>query len=269
MDRLAIEALSVFALPPVEFVGLAADLGCSRITTSLSPFAANPHGYPAWSLRDAAARRELKAVMEGRGVTLSLGEGLVVAPRVDVTDYEADLEALVELGAKRINTMSMDSDRSRTVDQFARLAEMAGAAGVEMMIEFAPVLALSDLSATVAMVREIKRPNVRIMIDTMHLVRSGGSPQELKALDPGLCGYIQLCDVSLIASVPDYTTETMTERMTPGTGQAPLLDILSALPRDLIVGVEVPLLSRAKAGEGPHQRVGECLNAARILLAQL
>ncbi len=269
MDRLAIEALSVFALPPEQFVKLAADLGCSRITTGLAPFCVNPHNYPDWSLRNPATRRAMKTAMVDCGVSISLGEGLVVAPHVEVTDYAADLEAFVELGVRRINTMSMDPERSRTVDQFARLAEMASAADVEMMIEFAPVLPIADLQATVAIVREIALPNVRIMIDTMHMARSGGSAEQLKALDSALFGYIQLSDVPLVATESDYMTETMTARRAPGAGEAPLLDILAALPRNLIVGIEVPELARARAGEDPHARVGQCLNAARALLAQL
>ena len=35
MDRLGVEFLSVFGLPPVEFVNLAADLGCHYISTGL------------------------------------------------------------------------------------------------------------------------------------------------------------------------------------------------------------------------------------------
>ena len=35
MDRLGIEMLSVFGMPPIEFVHLTADLGCRYITTSM------------------------------------------------------------------------------------------------------------------------------------------------------------------------------------------------------------------------------------------
>ena len=37
MNRLGIENISVFGLPPVEFVNLAADLGCRYISTGLEP----------------------------------------------------------------------------------------------------------------------------------------------------------------------------------------------------------------------------------------
>ena len=39
MDRLGIEMLSVFGMPPIEFVDLTADLGCRYITTGMVGFA--------------------------------------------------------------------------------------------------------------------------------------------------------------------------------------------------------------------------------------
>jgi sugar phosphate isomerase/epimerase len=102
----------------------------------------------------------------------------------------------------------------------------------------------------------------------MHLIRSGSSAADVAALDPDMIGYIQLCDVPL-APEKDYLEESMYERMIPGTGELPLLDILSALPRRLVIGLETPLRSRAEAGEGPSERMGQCVKAARRLLAKL
>jgi len=50
-----------------------------------------------------------------------------------------------ELGVKRINTVSMDPDLARTFDQFAALAEMAAAVGVEVTTELSPGLTVADL----------------------------------------------------------------------------------------------------------------------------
>jgi len=61
----------------------------------------------------------------------------------------------------------------------------------------------------------------------------------------------------------------MTARMVPGTGELPLRDILAALPRDLVIGIEVPRLKEARAGAGPHERLRPCVEAARDLLAGL
>src|SRR5882724_8235171 len=121
MNRLGIENISVFGLPPVEFVNLAADLGCRYISTGLDPIDYNPHGYPRFSLReDKALRREMVAAMRDRDVSISLGEGFTIRPGLDVCEQRAaDLDVMRELGVKRINTVSMDPDLGRTFDQFA------------------------------------------------------------------------------------------------------------------------------------------------------
>src|SRR5580700_6212679 len=98
MDRIGIERLCVFGLPPVQFVDLAADLACPYISTALVPMPYNPHGYPRWSLRDdTALRRETLAAMRNRGVSISLCEGFGVRPGSDVSEYAGDLDILCEL----------------------------------------------------------------------------------------------------------------------------------------------------------------------------
>ena len=270
MNRLGIETLSAFGLPPVEYVTLAADLGCAHISTGLTQMPINPHNYPSFSLRDdAALRREMLAAMRDRGVSISLGEGLNVRPDADIRDLAPDLDIMAELGAKRINTVSLDPDLARSLDQYAILAEMAAARGIETTTEFAPGLTVADLPAAIAAVRHVNRPDFRLLIDTMHFFRTGGNAADLAALDPDMIGYIQLADAPAKPRFESYMQEAMTERLPPGAGDAPLRDILAALPRHLVVSLEIPLLTQAQAGTGPHDRLRPSVEAARKLLASL
>jgi sugar phosphate isomerase/epimerase len=270
MNRLGIESISVFGLPPVELVNLAADLGCAHISATLTPIDINPHGYPKWSLReDAGLRRAMIGALRERGVSISLGEGFSVRAGMDVRQRAGDLDTMCELGVKRINTVSMDPDLNRSFDQFAALVELASARGVETTLEFAPGLAVADLPTALSAIRHVGRADFRLLIDTMHLVRAGAGAADVAALDPNLIGYVQLCDVPLRPRIANYMEESMTERMVPGSGELPLRDILGALPRHLIIGIEVPLRSQALAGASPRQRLGRCVEAARDLLTQL
>jgi sugar phosphate isomerase/epimerase len=108
-----------------------------------------------------------------------------------------------------------------------------------------------NLSAALAAHRHVGRRNFRLLIDTMQFVRHGGSAAEVMALDPNVIGYLQLCDVPLISKFAKYMEEALHERMVPGTGELPLLDILAALPDHLVLGLEVPQRSLAQAGMGP------------------
>ena len=269
MHGIGIERLCVFGLPPVQFVDLAADLACPYISTALVPMPYNPHGYPRWSLRDdAALRREMLAAMRTRGVSISLCEGFGVRPNSDVNEYAADLDILCELGVRRINVASSDRDVSRTFDQFAKIAAMADALGIETTIEIGPG-PVPNLRSALAAVRHVANPNFRLLIDTMHFVRSGSGAGDIAALDPNLIGYVQLCDVPLVSKHATYMEEALYERMAPGTGELPLLDILAALPPQVVLGIEVPQRSLADAGVGPYERVGRCVEATRNLLDRL
>jgi sugar phosphate isomerase/epimerase len=269
MDNLGIEYLSVFGLPPVQFVHLAADLGCRFISTGLTPMPFNPYGYPDWSLlAGQALRREMVAAMRERGVSISLGEGFIVRPGVEMRDRIPDLEAMKELGVTRVNIASIEPDSSRSLDQYGAFVDMARALELDTTIEFAPLFATPNIAAAIEVVRQIDRPNFRLLVDTLHLARSGATAAEVAALDPELIGYVQLCDAPLAATQAEYMHQARYERMSPGDGELPLLAVLQALPHDRVIGLEIPLRSQAEAGVGPHELVGRCVKAARSLLAQ-
>ena len=270
MDRLGIELLCVFGMPPAAFVELAADLGCHHISLGLEPMPENPHGYPRWSLRDdPALRRALVAALKERQVSIALGEGYVFRPGLHIRNQAADLALMAELGVKCVNAVTIDPDLARAYDQYGAFAELAAAAGMAASIEFMPGLPVANLAAAVAVINQVNRPNFRLLVDCMHLMRSGGSAAELAALDPAMIGHIQLCDAPLKGDMTRYAMEAKCERMVPGSGELPLADILRSLPRDVVVSLEVPMLAKATAGIGPIERLQPCVTAARQLLAQL
>lgn len=269
MARLGIENISVFGLPPVEFVSLAADLGCQHISTGLTSFSFGIHDYPPFSLReDRTLRQEMIAAMHDRGVSISLGEGCTIREGVDATSYQADLDLFVELGTERINTVSMDPDFNRTCDQFSIMAELAAERGLRITTELAPSLTIGDLPTALAALRQIGRPDFRLLIDTMHVVRSGSTPADVAALDPEVIDYVQICDAPRQPRFESYHEESMFERMVPGEGGLGLPELLKVLPQDRVYAIEAPLRSQALAGVGPHERLGRCVEATRRLLAE-
>ncbi|WP_201408720.1 sugar phosphate isomerase/epimerase family protein [Mycobacterium paraintracellulare] len=267
-DRLALGMLSVFGLPPIEFVELAAELGCPRISAAIQGMPLVPLGYPAFSLKDdAALRKDLLAAMDDRGVTISLGDGFLVRPGADVDALRPDLDVMAELGVPRINVVSLDPDLPRTLDQFAALTELAAQRGIGTVVEPVPGLTIGDLRAGLAAAEYVGRSEFRLLVDTMHLMRSGSGASELAAVDPGRIGYAQLNDTTLRPRMDNYLEEAMFERLVPGEGDLPLRDILAALPADIVIEIEVPQRSLALAGVSPIERLRPCVEAARRLLA--
>jgi len=271
MDRLGIEMLCVFGMPPVEYVHLTADLGCRYITTGMVGFTPlKVLGYQPFSLRDdPLLRRDLLVAMDDRGVSISLGEGLLIAPGVDVRSYAADLDIMAELRIPRINAVSIEPDRDRTFDELAVLTELAAERGILTSVEPVPGLTIPDLPTALAAVEHVGRDEISLLIDTMHVARSGAGAGDLRSLPAERIGHVQLCDVPLRSTKEHhYAEEAMYHRMAPGEGELPLVDMLAALPRDRVVGLEVPMRSRAEAGVSAYDRLLPCVESARALLAR-
>lgn len=266
---LGLELLTVLGLDPVSHVTLAADLGCSAVSMGVVqvPAQFNPHGYPVWSLRDdPALRRELKAVLRDRGVTICLAEGFGVRQGEDIGVQAADMDLLADLGALRVNGSDRGAERACALDQLASLAEMAAARGMEFSIEFAPVFTLRSLADALDAVAHIGMGRATVLIDTMHFFRSGGTVREVAELDPALIGHVQLCDVPRETG-GSYLEEAMSGRMIPGQGELPLREFVEALPRGQVLGLEVPLAATAESGREARDYVGEIVKRTRELLA--
>ena len=270
MDRLGIGFLSVFALPPVELADLAADLGCQYISTVVQGQPLVPLGFRSYSLRDdAALRKDLLAAMNHRGVSISLGDGFLVLPGAEMGAFATDLDVLAELGVPWINAVSLDPDLGRTFDQFAALTELAAQRNIRTAVEPVPGLTVGDLPTALAALGHVGRPDFRLLIDTMHLVRSGSGAADLAAIDPDYIGYAQLSDTTLEPRIDNYLEEAMYERLVPGEGELPLRDILSLLPPGIVIEIEVPRRSLALAGVSPVDRLRPCVEAARRLLSEV
>ena len=115
MERLGIECLSTFALPPADHVRLAADLGCGHV--SLNPGgAANPlppHGKVPWR-GDAAAQRAVAAALRETGVALSLVEGFAILPDTGTEVHLPALDLAAGLGGGAFCAVSLYWDMGRT-----------------------------------------------------------------------------------------------------------------------------------------------------------
>jgi len=272
MDDVGIEYQTVLGYPPVEFVHLAADLGCHAIsmkarTGSHSPY--NPYGHGEFSfLDDPGLRRRMTAALKDRGVSISLAEGFVVVPGADLADDLASLDVMWELGASRANAVTMDPDLNRSIDQFAAFAELAAQRGMETTMEFAKSLTLSDLDTALSAVRQVGRPDFRLLIDTMHVARSGSTAADLAAVDPRFIGYVQLSDSTLRQRGAAYRDDS-SDRAVPGQGELPLVGLLLALPAGLPVGVEAPMRSRAEQGLAVQDCARLAVAGARAVLAEV
>jgi sugar phosphate isomerase/epimerase len=267
MDRLAIEFISTLGMNPVDAVQLAAELGVRKIGMAPSPITDNPHGFAPWDLRsDPALVRATKAAAREHGVEVSLGEGFLIMPGLQMADFEPVADIMAELGAPVLNCVSIEQDRARAADEFALFTQLGAARGLVVTLEFMPLMWPATLAEALEFVTASGAPNARLLLDAMHVFRSGGTVAEIAALDPAMIGYVQLCDVPMPGVSDNYGEEARHERRCPGEGDLPLAEFLGALPSSVTIGLEVPMLSKALAGVAHRDVLAPCVEAARRLM---
>jgi sugar phosphate isomerase/epimerase len=266
-NRLGIEMLTLLGMPPVEHIRLAGELGCVSISTGLmrlpmSMFA-REELYPEWSLlTHAALRRDVKAALADTGVHIGLGEGFRVAPGLEVESFAAQLDIFAQLGALRINAISLEEDEARALDQFGQLSDMVLARGMRFLVEFAPPHALGNAQQALAVADALGHDRCGMMLDAMHFFRSGGTVEQIASL-PVI--YAQMCDAPLVSSGMSYMEEAMFQRQVPGEGEFPLREWVAALPADCEIGLEVPQIAALENGGSARDHAERLVKAARAL----
>lgn len=133
-------------------------------------------------------------------------------------------------------------------------------------MKYSPV---QTLEAAVRVVQRAGHPAGCVLVDALHLQRSGGTVAQLAAVPPELLPYGQLCDGPLEPVWPDddlARVESRTGRMFPGDGGLPLIDLVGALPPGGALSVEAPVA--ACSTMSPIARAARAYTAAARVLAE-
>ena len=153
-----------------------------------------------------------------------------------------------ELAAPVILAYSFDPDERRFVDLFARYCEEARAAGIRVAVEFLPYSRIRNLDSAVDIIERSGASNAGVVVDALHLDRSGGHPSDIRRIDAKRIAMLQLCDIRRQTGAmteAELMTEARTARLPPGEGDLPLFELLDALPEDLEIEYEVAPAARA------------------------
>ncbi len=257
--KLGVHQLTVLDISPVELIEIAAKTNCQKVSLFSQPI-----GGSQFPLVTKENLQELRSGLSANDLQVANIECFMLTPNTRVDEFEAALELGAELGARGATALLYDADKNRIVDNLSALAELTKSLGIRIGIEFMPLAAgWKNLQETASLVMQLQDLNLGIGVDLLHLVRSGGSPEALKAIDPSLISHAQLCDGSHINVSNDYVEEASFNRMAPGDGVFPIQSFLQALPEGLTVELEVPQVSDLPA----LQRVQHIVAGARKQLA--
>jgi len=191
----------------------------------------------------ATAIRDLRQRLDDTGITLSNISAYHFYPDVGHDDLERVMDTVMELGARIVVVNSYDPDEARFIDALAPYCAQAAAGSVRVAIEFMRYSAVKTLTDALRIVTSVGAANLGLLIDPLHLARSGGSPADLAAVDPAKLVFAQLCDAKRIdgdVSESDLRLEARSGRLYPGDGALPLRAFIDALPSHLEIEYEVP-----------------------------
>lgn len=262
--KLSLAWLTVQGCPPLEHVRVAAAAGYDMAGLRLIA----PHGldlaHPI--VGNPVLIREIRTLAEDLGVGFLDGEVFTLLPETDVSALTPVLDTAAELGMTIMQVTCEDPDAARAAENLARLADHAAGHGIDMAIEFMRWRAVATIEDAAALAAASGRDNVGILLDALHLFRSGGTLAGVAAARDKLL-YLQLCDAAAERPADDagLIAEARGARMFPGDGALPLADLMRLLPGDMPISVETP--HAGDAGLDHAERAARGMAAARRFLA--
>ncbi len=258
MSPICFDHLSLHDLPALAMIEVAGQLSCSAVSLFVRPLPIGPYRD---LVTDAPARREVIAALRANGLSVGVVEPFLLDDAPDWEAMQATLALAAELGGD-INALAMDNDPSRREDAMGRLAQMARAAGTRMVIEafsLSPVRTPADALA----LAEMSGDDVGLTIDTLHVMRTGGTWADIAALPPERIVHVQISDGPL-AAPGDLATEAVQGRLPPGQGEFRLGTLIPLLPAHARIAVEAPFA--APPGLSPLERGRILVDALEALL---
>jgi sugar phosphate isomerase/epimerase len=185
--------------------------------------------------------RAIKHACSGSGISLLDAEVVSITATTTGSELQAVVDTAAELGFSFIQTVVEDSEEARAADRLAALADLAAAAQMRIALEFMRFRPLTDLQSALRLIQMAGRSNVQVLIDALHLARSGGSTEQVAALAPDSIALAQLCDAPAEApAIDQLAQEARTARLYPGDGALPLSALLDVLPDGTPLSIEVP-----------------------------
>ena len=249
---ICVSHLTALDAEPEIFLTAAAEAGFEGAGLRLLPPRHAPRQYPL--AVNPPRCRTLRRLADDLGVRVFEAESFAMEADSNVDDFMIGLEAGAVLGASVLVSGGVDPDESRLVDNYARLAEAAEGFGIKVALEFMPSRPFSSLQDGIRVLDRVNHRNAGLLIDVLHLFRSGGSVADVARLSPEQIAYVHLSDAPAAhPGTEGLTPESRAGRLYPGEGDLPLEDLFSVLPAGIAVSLEAP--HRDQQDLPPEERV--------------
>lgn len=238
---------------PADFVSACATAGWQACGVWFDP--------ETWNDGVAA---DVRRRLDDTGLVALDMEPIFVTPDGDHGD--AMIDAAATIGARHLLVVSRGVDDDRFVDRFGELCDRAASHGIGCSLEFMRFMSIRDLPQSLSVLDRVDRANAAVLIDLLHLVRTGGTIADVAAIDADRLPYVQLCDAPRLAP-EDLYTEAIDGRLLTGDGELPIVELVDVLPAHTALSMEIRSAALRSAYPDPVDRARHVLDAATRALA--
>jgi|GEM_PF-5674853 len=246
---LGVAPLTALDLGVAEYVLAAGAVGYTEVGLRPAPVSAGDPPFPLDLESPEFAR--IEAAVARSGVRVLDLEVFSLSPGVGPEQWEPVLAVGERLGASYLNVVGDHPDRAAFDQLVVALTRDARSVGIVPVLE---PIAYRPFDSYIWALELAERADCRVELDLLHLLRTGAGV-ELVASAPEAFPIVQLCDAPVrleeraprlteLAGSEDLTAWQLAEsrslRLPVGEGDAPLAELLDALPAEVHLSVEVP-----------------------------
>lgn len=245
----------------VDVIGAGADAGFEAVGLWIDP--------ETWSPADTRAARSALASMD---VDLLDVEVIWIKPGSDLDVHRRVIDVGLDLGAANVLCVSSDPDVASAAAKLAALCRHAEGSQVRVALEFGIFTEVKDLMAALSMIDRVAHPQAAVLVDPIHVDRSGTTIAQVAEIDPALLSYAQFCDAPEVRPDPsDFDAvirDAIDLRQQCGEGALPLSALLDALPADIPLSIELRSAALRNAYPDARARAAAVLDATRAWLGE-
>jgi sugar phosphate isomerase/epimerase len=195
---------------------------------------------PLWT---AETTRSVRSRVADAGLSVIDVEVIWIKPGPPDPDHLRILDIGGEVGAAHALAVSSDTDVGATTAKFAALCEHAASIGIAVAFEFGPFSEYKTMGDVASVLRAVDHPSMRLLPDTIHLDRSGGTAAQLADIPRAWLSYAQLCDAPAerpdLADAEAIFDDAVYKRALLGEGALDVDGFLEALPAGLPLSLEM------------------------------
>jgi sugar phosphate isomerase/epimerase len=260
MDRISLASGVVPELDPADTIRAASAGGFDAVGLWIEP--------PRWT---GAMARKCRQALAATGLSVLDVEVVWFKPGPPDLEHLRVLDIGAEVGARHVLVVSSDPDMSATAAKLATLCTHAEPLGQRICLEFGLFTEVKTIHQALSVIAAAAHPLAGLLIDPLHLARSGGTPEDVAGVSRELMPYAQICDAPASGPAPDdadgILREAIDERLQCGEGGLPLAAVLGALPADIPLSVELRSKPLRESWPDPQARARATAEATRRFLA--